>query len=159
MGDEIGLLNDWHYLSEPLHADDSRWVHRPPMDWQLAQRRTDPTSIQGRIFGGIRRLIEVRAGLPQLHAAAPLRIVDVGDPGLFVFVRGAEDEPLVAIHNLSRSAAAAVPGTPRRTAAGRRARRVVGPPRRLRTGPRIEVGPVRDRRWLPVGSDRTRRTG
>src|SRR5690606_2153102 len=33
MGDEIALLNDWSYLRMPEHAHDSRWLHRPRMDW------------------------------------------------------------------------------------------------------------------------------
>jgi amylosucrase len=33
MGDEIGLLNDPSYLTEPDKAHDGRWLHRPAMDW------------------------------------------------------------------------------------------------------------------------------
>jgi amylosucrase len=101
MGDEIGLQNDWRFLNEPAHAADNRWLHRPKMDWRGARRRHDPATVQGRIFGGIRRLVVARAGLTQLHAAAPLRVVDVGDSGLFAFVRGQSGESLLAVHNLT----------------------------------------------------------
>jgi len=33
MGDEIAMCNDWSFVDHDEHADDSRWVHRPFMDW------------------------------------------------------------------------------------------------------------------------------
>ncbi|MFN8621382.1 MAG: alpha-amylase family protein [Chloroflexota bacterium] len=100
MGDEIGLRNDWSFLHVPAQRDDNRWVHRPRMDWDAAARRDDPASVEGRIFGGVRHLVRVRAGLPQLHAAAPLHVLDVNDPALFAFKRG-ELAELLAVHNLT----------------------------------------------------------
>ena len=32
-------LNDADWASEPKHADDNRWLHRPRMDWRGAERR------------------------------------------------------------------------------------------------------------------------
>lgn len=32
MGDELAMLNDPHWASDPAHASDNRWVHRPRMD-------------------------------------------------------------------------------------------------------------------------------
>ena len=40
MGDEIAMCNDWSFLDRPDHADDSRWVHRPSMDWHALDRPT-----------------------------------------------------------------------------------------------------------------------
>ena len=41
MGDEIAMLNDLSYLEDPALADDSRWMHRPFMDWAaVASPRT-----------------------------------------------------------------------------------------------------------------------
>ncbi|MEJ2750023.1 MAG: alpha-amylase family protein, partial [Anaerolineae bacterium] len=37
MGDELGLLNDMSYLDDPNLASDNRWLHRPWMDWELAE--------------------------------------------------------------------------------------------------------------------------
>ena len=39
MGDELALPNDYGYLDDPDHAHDSRWIHRPRMDWALAEAR------------------------------------------------------------------------------------------------------------------------
>src|SRR3954447_17287712 len=61
MGDELGLRNDPGYESDPARADDNRWMHRPPMDWAAAERRTDPATVEGRLWAGLKRL---RAGAP-----------------------------------------------------------------------------------------------
>jgi amylosucrase len=101
MGDEIGLLNDPSYLDEPRLASDNRWMHRPRMRWDRAAMRDDPATIEGRLFGGLRRLIDIRRSLPQLHAAMPLQVVDLGDTALFAFVRGHPAGSLLAVFNLA----------------------------------------------------------
>lgn len=60
LGDEIGVLNDYHYRDDPAKAGDSRWVHRPYSDWRAVERRRDAQSVEGRIYQGLRRLIELR---------------------------------------------------------------------------------------------------
>ena len=67
MGDEVGLRNDHTYLDDPARAADNRWMHRPYMDWEAAGRRSDPDTLEGRLFGGFRRLAEARASTPQLQ--------------------------------------------------------------------------------------------
>jgi amylosucrase len=101
MGDEIGLRNDHSYLDDPALASDNRWMHRPPMRWEAAARRHEAGTIEGRLFEGVARLVGIRRGLRQLHAAAPLEVVDLGDPALFAFVRSHPDGPLMAVYNLS----------------------------------------------------------
>jgi len=101
MGDEIGLCNDAGFRLDPRLASDNRWMHRPRMDWDRATAALDPRSVPGRLFHGICRLVATRRDLPQLHAAAPLDVVDVGDARLFAFVRGHLSAPLLAIHNLT----------------------------------------------------------
>lgn len=40
MGDgKLRFPNDYGYLKDPDHAHDSRWIHRPRMDWALAEAR------------------------------------------------------------------------------------------------------------------------
>ena len=53
MGDELGMLNDYGYVNDPAKAADNRWVHRPAMDWSLAQgargrRRGRRSRLRGR---------------------------------------------------------------------------------------------------------------
>lgn len=70
MGDELGLLNNYAYQGNPAKAKDSRWLHRPPMDWRKADQRHDPTAIEGRIFQGLLHLVKVRKSTSLLHSFA-----------------------------------------------------------------------------------------
>jgi amylosucrase len=67
MGDELGLLNDHDYRDDPHHAEDSRWLNRPRMDWQRARLRHDLRSVEGRLFEGLSHLIRTRKATSLLH--------------------------------------------------------------------------------------------
>ena len=64
LGDEVGALNDPDWDKDPAQASDSRWVHRPRRDLARAAQRHDPSTDAGRIFHGLRRLIDLRQHLP-----------------------------------------------------------------------------------------------
>ncbi len=102
MGDEIAMLNDRSYREEPGRASDSRWLHRPRMDWSRAAERHGDAPV-GRVFEGTRHLIRVRSSLKALHAATPLEVLDMGDPALFAFVRAHPSGPLLAVHNMTEA--------------------------------------------------------
>ena len=38
-GDEIGMLNDFSFMQDEEKAQDTRWIHRPFIDWDKAERR------------------------------------------------------------------------------------------------------------------------
>ena len=103
MGDEIGLLNDRTYVEDPDHRADNRWIHRPTMDWAVAERRHRPDTVESRIHADLRCLVEARRGAPQLHAATPLDILDAGDPGILAFTRLHPTGALTAIHNVTQT--------------------------------------------------------
>jgi amylosucrase len=101
MGDEIGLLNDYGYKARPDHAHDSRWLHRPAMDWGRAAAAEAGHGPEARVLEGVRHILARRAATPELHAAWPTRIADSGQPGLFAFVREAPTGALVCIFNFT----------------------------------------------------------
>jgi len=101
MGDEIGLRNDHSYLDDRALMSDNRWMHRPWMRWEDADRRHDAGTVEQRLFEGVQRLVGIRRGLRQLHAATPLEVVDLGDRSLFAFVRSHPDGALMAVYNLA----------------------------------------------------------
>jgi amylosucrase len=101
MGDELGLRNDHSYLSDPRLADDNRWTHRPRMPWVKAELRRDPATIEGRIFGGVRHLAQVRSVLPSLHAAVESVPVDLGAEGVLGLLRRHPAGNLVGLYNVS----------------------------------------------------------
>jgi amylosucrase len=87
MGDELALRNDFSYATDSTLAEDNRWMHRPPMDWEAAERRADPTSLEGRVFGWIQRLAQVRKDTLALRTGGELTIVEVDNPAVFAWRR------------------------------------------------------------------------
>jgi amylosucrase len=87
MGDELALRNDTGYLADPERAPDNRWMHRPPMDWAAAGRRTDPGTLEARVFGELRRLGEVRRSLLALRGGSESVVLDAGDDAVLVWRR------------------------------------------------------------------------
>jgi amylosucrase len=65
LGDEVGQLNDYGYLDVPGHAEDSRWVGRPPYPADRYAEREDPTTQAGAVFQGLRALIRARSATPE----------------------------------------------------------------------------------------------
>jgi len=101
MGDELGMLNDSSFLEHPDRAEDNRWLHRPVMDWDAAVRRTDPASVEGRIFTGIQRLVALRAGCPELHAQGPAEALWIDNPQVFALLRESARGALLVLANVS----------------------------------------------------------
>ncbi len=101
MGDELGLRNDHGYLDVPRLAGDNRWMHRPPMSWEAAGRRHDPTTVEGRIFSGLRHLARVRAGLASLHAAVESTPVGVGNDAVLALQRRHPAGMMLQLYNVS----------------------------------------------------------
>lgn len=87
MGDELALINDTTYLLDPALAADNRWMHRPWMDWTAAERRHDPATLEGRVYGWLQRLGTVRRALPALHGEADFTLLDVGDTRVLAWHR------------------------------------------------------------------------
>jgi amylosucrase len=91
MGDELALRNDHGYLTNPEHAADNRWMHRPLMDWRVAARRTDPASLERQAFAIVRNLAKARAAEPTLHGNTRTRVCYLPDRRVSAFVREASD--------------------------------------------------------------------
>lgn len=101
MGDEIAIANDWSYLDDPLHASDSRWLHRPVMDWDGAARANAPETVEGKVFAGTQAILQRRARLAQLHASVPTRILHPVCAQVFAFARLAPTGALLCLFNFS----------------------------------------------------------
>lgn len=102
MGDELGLLNDMDYGSDPAHADDNRWAHRPFMDWALVERvAADEDLPAARLNRALRHVLQVRAATPQVHASFAARVLPSPDPRVLVLVRDHPLGPLVEVYNMS----------------------------------------------------------
>lgn len=89
VGDELGTLNDYSYEHKPDKKSDSRWVHRPSFDWELAAKRKDPDTLQGRIFQTLQYLIWLRQQTPAL-ANGRAEFFDTQNPHVLGYVRHKE---------------------------------------------------------------------
>ncbi len=101
LGDEIGMLNDYEYKNNPDRVDDSRWTHRGPFDWERAEQRHDPTTIPGRIFTPLTRLIGIRKQQPAFGSAAQTEVIDTGNMHIYGYVKAAGDDRIVCLTNFS----------------------------------------------------------
>lgn len=104
MGDEIGLLNDPSYLEDPDLAADNRWLHRPRMDWALAEKRGDWQSVNGRLFQSLRQFIQARKRTPALHAQAGSYPVWTHNEQVFGLLRESPRGRVLVLANFSPQA-------------------------------------------------------
>jgi amylosucrase len=101
MGDELGMLNDHAYLDDPAKAADNRWVHRPAMDWSVAEGHTSAGDAADRVFRAITGLIRARKALPALHASVATDVFTADNPAVLVFRRRHAAGSIVQVYNLS----------------------------------------------------------
>ncbi len=86
-GDELGTLNDDSYKEDPSKAGDSRWVHRPMIDWERAGKRHQSGTDEFIIFNTLKHLISVRKEVEVFADFNNRSLIDVDNPHLFVFER------------------------------------------------------------------------
>ena len=86
-GDELGVLNDSSYQDDPNKTGDSRWVHRPTIDWDKAENRNITGTVEYKIFSALKRMIAVRKEIGAFADFNNRELVDVDNPSLFVFER------------------------------------------------------------------------
>lgn len=102
MGDEIGMTNDNAFAATPEHAHDTRWMHRPFMDWKrVTAVQTDPDLPERRIFDGTRHILSRRKATYHLHGGHACRIREAGNPAIFAFSRIAPAGVLLCLFNFT----------------------------------------------------------
>ncbi|NOX43053.1 MAG: alpha-amylase [Gammaproteobacteria bacterium] len=86
-GDELGELNNMSYQDDPNKASDSRWVHRPVIDWGKAENRNVRGTVEYKIFSTLKRMIAVRKEIEVFADFNNRELIEVTNPYLFVFER------------------------------------------------------------------------
>ncbi|ATX80128.1 amylosucrase [Mariprofundus aestuarium] len=84
-GDELGTLNNYDYQQDESKLNDSRWIHRPVIDWQKAELRSQPGSIEYRIFTALKKLIAVRKEIPSFADFNNREMLDLGNAHLLAY--------------------------------------------------------------------------
>lgn len=100
LGEEWGALNDYRFLSDPDQADDSRWVHRPFMDWRRVEHPPGADSVPGRIYAGMQRVFRARAACPAF-AGNHMRLLPVGNDHTLAYLRWHDANRLVVLANFT----------------------------------------------------------
>jgi amylosucrase len=88
LGDEVGTLNDYGYRLDAAKAGDSRWVHRPFANWDRLSCRNDETTLEGRIYARLRRLIRVHQE-QAAFAGNEMQVMNIGNDHVLGYVRHA----------------------------------------------------------------------
>jgi amylosucrase len=102
MGDELAMLSDPHWRDDQAHGADNRWMHRPAMDWSRAARRSDPTSVEARVFAAIRALIGARQALLALRSGGETEILPTESQRVLAYRRAhPRSAPFLSLTNFS----------------------------------------------------------
>jgi amylosucrase len=102
LGDEIGTLNDYSYRDDPAHQQDSRWVHRPNANWERYAKRNDPESVEGRVFLGLKNLIELRKRY-EVFSGGELEIIPTENEHVLGFIRTRGTDRALIFANFSEA--------------------------------------------------------
>ena len=84
-----------------MHAHDSRWLHRPKMDWDRVAEAEGASSVEGRVLSGTKHIMQRRAATPYFHGAVPTRILFPEPQEIFAFSRMAPTGAIVCLFNFS----------------------------------------------------------
>ncbi len=90
-GDEIGTINDNSFTDDPDKANDNRWMHRPIIDWDKAERRHTSGTVEFHLFNSLKRMIAVRKEINVFADFNNRNLIDVDNEHLFVFERNSLD--------------------------------------------------------------------
>ena len=83
-GDEIASTNFYYYLNESDKKHDNRWLHRPMMNWDIAEN-LEKYPIQKSVFENLKKMISLRKEIPAFADNNDLEFIDSGNSHLLVF--------------------------------------------------------------------------
>jgi amylosucrase len=98
IGDEWGMLNDYTYLTDPVKAADSRWVHRSKKRWEARDDLADQDTLEWRFFKEMVKLIGLRRQLPALQNGG-MEVIYTGNPHLFGYIRAHGSQKILIVNN------------------------------------------------------------
>lgn len=100
-GDEIAQVNDYTYKENPDKAADSRYIHRGAMNWALAGNISDPDTVEGKLFGQLGQLEQIRKTEKAFVTNADMWTIDTGDTAVLCIGRCFEGDKVVGLFNFS----------------------------------------------------------
>ena len=100
-GDEIGQVNDYTYKEDVNKADDSRYIHRGKMNWELAAAADDETTVEGKIFQRLSRLEQLRKSEKVFMTDADTWTVETWEPSVLCIGRYYDGDKIYGLFNFS----------------------------------------------------------
>ena len=100
-GDEIGQVNDYTYKDDPHKAEDSRYIHRGAMRWDLAENIDDPTTVEGKMFQGLSKLELKRKSEKAFMSNADMWTIETYDPSILCIGRYYDGDKVIGLFNFS----------------------------------------------------------
>ena len=100
-GDEIAQVNDYTYKDDPNKAADSRYIHRGVMHWDLAAKRNDPSTVEGKMFLGLQKLEQIRKEEKAFVSYADTWTVETWEKGVLCIGRFYDGEKIYGLFNFS----------------------------------------------------------
>ena len=100
LGEEWGTINDYDFIKDPAKSADSRWVHRPKMQWEWLDRSHEDGAVRHRIFESLCRLIALRKAQPAL-AGLQLELFPTDHPAILGYARQNAGHRLIVVANFS----------------------------------------------------------
>ncbi len=100
-GDEIGQVNDYMYKQDIHKADDSRYLHRGAMNWELAKNIEKPNTVEGKIFQSLERLEQIRKKEKVFVSNADTWTIETWDRAILCIGRSFENEKMIGLFNFS----------------------------------------------------------
>ncbi len=100
LGEEWGLLNDTTFSQDPDKGDDSRWIHRVKMNWDLPKELDKKKSVPAEVFRFVQKLLAVRKTIPAFRGNR-LNLITENNPHTLGFLRWHDANYAVVVANFS----------------------------------------------------------
>ncbi len=102
IGDELGQLNDYTYLDDPIKREDSRWTHRRVFSWDDLSDQLKGKSPSAEIHAMLKKLFSLRKGMRVLSEGS-LELLHCESHHILAFERSTEDLSIIILANFSDS--------------------------------------------------------
>ena len=100
-GDEVAQVNDYSYKEDPNKADDSRYIHRGPMRWDLAEHVDDENTVEGQIYQRLQQLEKIRKSEKAFMTNADTWTIETWDAGVLCIGRYYDGDKILGLFNFT----------------------------------------------------------
>ena len=100
-GDEIGQVNDYTYKEDVNKMQDSRYLHRGAFVWENAEKISDLTTVEGRIFSALDKLETIRKSEKAFVSNADTWTIETYEKEVLCIGRYFEGDKIIGIFNFS----------------------------------------------------------